>query len=275
MDNQPLVSIVTPVYNGSQFLEEMIESAREQTYPNIEHVIIDDGSTDGGKSVAILKKYPHLRWWSRPNIGQYATQNELFREAKGVWVTANGQDDRYHDKYAIERIVGHARKHPDADVIHGITHIIDEEGEHFPFQYPQKFPYWTLQYSLNIRHCSLFVKTELMLKHDLFFNESLKYTGDADWIFRLQLAGLKFSRVNKYVSDYRHHPEQLTTIANRNPVAWAARDAEDKRLQTLYGPNPLIRKLVMSWVNFEKRKRVASLLLKGYRRSDNGWIKQR
>jgi len=270
---KPLLSVVTPVYNGSQFLEEMIESVLQQTYPNIEHFIIDDGSTDGGKSVEILKKYPHLRWRTHKNIGQYATQNVLFQEAKGEWITCNGQDDRYYDKYAFEAIADHILSHPNADVVHGVTRFINEDGSVALVQAPQKFPYWTLQYCLTIPHCSLFVRKSAMIDHQIFFNENLKYTGDADWIFRLQLADLKFSLLDRYVSDYRYHPEQLTTIANRNPDAWKARNEEDIRLASLYGPNPLLRKIVMAWVNFEKRKQVAKLYLKGYRRVDNAWSK--
>ena len=270
---KPLLSVVTPVYNGSKYLEEMIESVLQQTYPNIEHYIIDDGSTDGGKSVEILKKYPHLRWRTHENMGQYATQNVLFREAKGEWITCNGQDDRYYDKYAFEAVADHALSHPNADVIHGVTRLVDEDGSLGLMQAPQKFPYWTLQYCLTIRHCSLFVRKSAMVEKDIFFNEQLKYTGDADWTFRLQLAGLKFSLIDRYISDYRHHPTQLTTIADRNPEAWKARNLEHKRLATLYGPNPLLRRIVMGWVNFEKRKQVARLYLKGYRRVDNVWLK--
>ena len=62
MLSTPLVSIITPVYNGAEYLEELIISVRDhQDYPYIEHIIIDDGSTDDGETVSILKKYPHLR----------------------------------------------------------------------------------------------------------------------------------------------------------------------------------------------------------------------
>ncbi len=155
MSDTPLVSIVTPAYKGAvNFLEEQIESVLMQTYPNIEHIVIDDGSPDEGKTLAILARYPHLRSWSRPNIGQYATQNEGFRAAKGVWLTANGQDDRYADKYAIECIVDHAMSHPKADAIHGNTRHVDDSGVPFPVQPKQNYPYWTLQYHLFFAHCS-------------------------------------------------------------------------------------------------------------------------
>ncbi len=60
----PLVTIITPVYNGAKYIEELILSVKAQDYPYIEHIIIDDGSDDGGATVAILKRHTHLRWWS-------------------------------------------------------------------------------------------------------------------------------------------------------------------------------------------------------------------
>jgi len=51
----PLISIITPVYNGADYLEELIQSVLNQNYPKIEHLIIDDGSQDGGATRRILK----------------------------------------------------------------------------------------------------------------------------------------------------------------------------------------------------------------------------
>jgi len=267
----PLVSIVTPVYNGSKFLEEMIESAIDQTYKPIEHIVIDDGSNDEGRTLAILKRYPQIRWWTRPNIGQYATQNEGFRAASGDWVTCNGQDDRFHDRHAIEAAMTHAAQHPGAEVIHGLTRHIDQNGLVLPVQPPQNFPYWPLQYCLTFSHCSLFVRSSSLLTTGVFFNEYLRNTGDADWIFRLQLAGLRFSRLNRVVSDYRHHPDQLTSIADVDSSASHLRAKELRRLEQLYGRSRLVRRLVLNWVTFEKRKRALSAMLRGYRRHDDIW----
>ena len=61
------VSIITPAYNGAEYLEELFESVLKQDYPNIEHIIVDDGSQDNGATISILQKYPHLHWRSRPN----------------------------------------------------------------------------------------------------------------------------------------------------------------------------------------------------------------
>jgi glycosyltransferase involved in cell wall biosynthesis len=56
IEKQPLISIITPVYNGADYLDELILSVLQQDYPHIEHIIIDDGSNDNGATLAILKK---------------------------------------------------------------------------------------------------------------------------------------------------------------------------------------------------------------------------
>ncbi|MDR3691840.1 MAG: glycosyltransferase family 2 protein [Fimbriimonas sp.] len=273
-DIRPLISIVTPVFNGSKYLEEMIESARSQTYPNIEHVIIDDGSTDGGRTVGILKRYPHLRWWTRPNQGQYATQNEGFHAANGEWITCNGQDDRYSDRTAIEGAVDHILSHPGIDAVHGLTRHIDASGEPLPIQPPQRFPYWTLPYCLTFSHCSLFVRSRSLVEKNLYFDASLRYTGDADWIFRLHSTGMRFSRLERLVSDYRHHPDQMTSVADVEDIASKNRMEEEDRLVQTYARNKWMRLLVLNWVTFEKRRRKAVAYAHGYRKQNGVWVKR-
>ncbi len=119
MSEPPLVSIVTPTFNSARYLEELLRSVEVQDYPRIEHIVIDDGSDDDGATVAILRRHPRVRWWSRENRGQYATLNEGFRAAKGDFVTTISADDTYADPGAIGALVAWLRGHPDHDVAYG------------------------------------------------------------------------------------------------------------------------------------------------------------
>ena len=112
--DQPLVSIITPVHNGAKYIEKLIESVRTQDYHNIEHVIIDDGSTDDDATVAILRKYPHLNWWSRENKGQYATMNEGLEAARGELVCFISADDVMASG-AVHCAVEFMQAHPNYD----------------------------------------------------------------------------------------------------------------------------------------------------------------
>ena len=95
--NQPLISIVTVVYNGVTTLEKTILSVLRQTYPNIEYIIIDGGSTDG--TLEIINKYrEQLTYWiSEPDNGIYDAMNKALKIVKGDWVYFLGSDDILHN----------------------------------------------------------------------------------------------------------------------------------------------------------------------------------
>ena len=100
--SEPLVSIVTPSLNQARYLREAIESVREQTYPRIEHVVVDGGSTDG--TLDILREYGGVRWVSEPDRGQSHALNKGFSLAEGAifgWLNA---DDAYPPN-AVEEAV--------------------------------------------------------------------------------------------------------------------------------------------------------------------------
>jgi len=88
-----LLSIITPSYQSAATLESAIERVLEQDYPAFEHIIIDGGS--GDDTVAILKKYPHLKWVSEPDRGQSDAMNKGFQLAKGDVIGYLNADDRY------------------------------------------------------------------------------------------------------------------------------------------------------------------------------------
>lgn len=205
---KPLVTIMTPVYNGAAFLEELILSVRDQDYPHVEHLIIDDGSTDQGATLEILRQYPHLRWWSRPNRGQYATMNEGLQSARGELICFLSVDDMLVPG-AITRVVDLYLSHPTADVIYGKVLFIDQHGEPYPMSF-WRTPVWSYPYSAQISHSSLYVRRSILLSRSLLFCTDYKFVADYDWIIRLIENQLNFYFVNEALSKIRKHDEQLT-----------------------------------------------------------------
>ncbi len=89
---KPLVSIIIPCYNAERWIAAAIESALGQTYPNIEVIVVDDGSTDG--SLDIIKRFDtKINWVSTPNRGPSAAMNTGFKIAHGDWIQFLGGDD--------------------------------------------------------------------------------------------------------------------------------------------------------------------------------------
>jgi len=122
----PLVSIVTPSYNKGPFIEETILSIKNQTYPHIEHIVIDGGSTDG--TLDILRKYEDsLTWISEPDKGQSDAINKGWRIAKGEILAYLNADDTYMPS-AVETAVKFLGEHPDVAMVYGQCNLIDERG---------------------------------------------------------------------------------------------------------------------------------------------------
>ena len=122
-----IVSIITPSFNKGPFIEETILSVGNQTYKNIEHIIIDGGSTD--ETISILKRYNRdLIWISEPDNGQSDAINKGWRLAKGEIIAYLNADDTYLPD-AIETAVHFFEKNPDIYMIYGDGITTDERGK--------------------------------------------------------------------------------------------------------------------------------------------------
>lgn len=144
---KPLVSVITPSYNQSGFLEDTIKSVLAQDYPAIEYLIVDGGSTDG--SVEIIHKYKsELTWWvSEPDEGQASAINKGMAKARGEIVAWLNSDDLYLPG-AVSRAVAEYQSHPQLGLVFGNAVTIDAGG------CPIKeliFPDWQLEDLIGFR----------------------------------------------------------------------------------------------------------------------------
>jgi hypothetical protein len=129
MLKNPLVSIVIPVYNGSKYLSEAIDSALAQTYKNFEVIIVNDGSNDNGKTERIAKSYgKKIIYFKKKNGGVGSALNYGIKKMRGEWFSWLSHDDIYLPNKLAEQI-RFLNSHPNANFIFSAYENIDEHGE--------------------------------------------------------------------------------------------------------------------------------------------------
>ena len=129
MKRFPLVSIVTPTFNQAEYLAETIESVLAQDYPNLEYIVLDDGSTDDTQEV--LKRFQgRIICEHHQNMGQACTLNKGWEMAKGIYLGYLSSDDLLKP-YAISNIVETLSNRADAVVAYCDFELIDEIGRAF------------------------------------------------------------------------------------------------------------------------------------------------
>jgi glycosyltransferase involved in cell wall biosynthesis len=122
----PLVSIITPSYNQTQFLERTIQSVLDQDYPYIEYIIVDGGSTDGSLEI-IQKHQARLAWWvSEQDKGQTDAINKGFNRARGDILAWLNSDDTYNPG-AVGAAVKYLIDHPETAMVYAECNFIDEQ----------------------------------------------------------------------------------------------------------------------------------------------------
>jgi glycosyltransferase involved in cell wall biosynthesis len=123
----PLITVVTVVYNGEKFLEETILSVINQTYDNVEYIIIDGGSTD--RTLEIIKKYePYIDYWiSENDIGIYDAMNKGIDLAIGDWINFMNAGDSFYDDDVLAKVFV-SKCYSDFDIVYGHHQVIYPSG---------------------------------------------------------------------------------------------------------------------------------------------------
>ncbi len=121
------VSVITAVYNGEKYIAGCLESVLQQDYPDIEHIVLDGGSTD--QTVDILRQYDdRVEYWaSEPDNGVYDAWNKGLAEARGNWICFLGADDEFLPG-AISAYMKMARDNPQAEYLSSQVEWVHESG---------------------------------------------------------------------------------------------------------------------------------------------------
>ena len=180
----PLVSIITVVFNGKKYLEQTIQSVINQTYDNIEYIIIDGGSTDG--TLDIIRKYEEVidYWVSEPDDGLYDAMNKGIQLVTGEIIGIINSDDWYI-KDAISKVV---EKYINCQhkkvIICGSMYRTDSNGQiKLKLQKSAKYLVDKIKWTIPVNHPATFVEASVYATIGMF-EPKYKICSDYDLIYK-------------------------------------------------------------------------------------------
>lgn len=229
-------SIITITYNAARYISRTTESVLQQSYPHIEHILVDGASTDS--TLTLEKEYKrrsdtsgsghHVIISSEPDEGLYDAMNKGLGMATGDYVCFMNAGDTLHRSNTIEAIVANTElgntqiSHQLLPaVLYGDTDIVDNEGMflfHRRLSPPEHLSWLSFLHGMLVCHQAFYARTDIA--QTIPYNTRYKYSADFDWCIQVmrkaQHNRLPIKNVHATVADYMqegtttaHHQESL------------------------------------------------------------------
>jgi len=205
------ISIITVSFNSEKYIEETIQSVVNQTYSNIEYIIIDGLSTDN--TVSIVKKYRKgiSYFVSEKDKSMYDAINKGINASTGDFIYIMNSDDFFYDNNVVTDVVKYINENIIKYAVYGIRSDVDKNSAFIRQKKSFHVSFKELLLSRNmtfIAHSSLFVSKSFIKKVGLY-NTSILYASDFDFVLR-GLKQFKFSYFKRKISCFRVHEESIT-----------------------------------------------------------------
>lgn len=213
MDKQNKISIIVPVYNSEKYISKCLDSLVNQTYSNIEIIVINDGSIDN--SDKIIKKYndKRIKYYNKKNEGIGKTRNYGIDKATGEYVMFIDSDD-YIEKNCCEKMIEFALKENSDLVVSDFYKDINGNIETIKldkFETSSLSENKDLLLSINLGPCNKIYNKKILDRYNIYFNEELKYE-DVPFVIKYIKYARKISKINIPLSYYCIHSNSETTV---------------------------------------------------------------
>lgn len=210
----PRVSVIIPCYNREQYLAVAVQSVLDQTWPNIEVLVVDDGSTDGSRDV-LASFGDKIRILTHPggvNRGQSASINLGIQSSDGTYIAILDSDDWWAPE-KLRKQVEYLESHPDVGLVYGNGYQVNADGS----------PRWRIYTSSHEEHsdparvladCYFLVPNNALVRRSVFektggFDESLRAAQDHDMAIRIaEVTNLGY--IAEDVFFYRRHDDSIS-----------------------------------------------------------------
>ena len=200
---RPIVSVITIVYNRKKDLQATFRSVFEQSYDNIEYIVVDGGSSDGTLEL-IQENDDKIGYWrSEPDKGLYDAMNKGLSLAKGDYLWFMNAGDLIYDKDTVKNLVSKAGR--EADIYFGETLLFDEDGKEWGLRsevttqkLPKDLSWRSLKLGMVVCHQSILVKRDLAPEYIL----DHPYSADIDWVIKSLKNAKRIVNTDQILSRY-------------------------------------------------------------------------
>jgi glycosyltransferase involved in cell wall biosynthesis len=243
----PRITILMPCRNGERFIAAAIASVRRQSYPDLEHIVLDACSTDG--TLSLLRSYPDVRVISEPDGSAHEAMNKGLARASGEVIGFLAVDDLYPDGTLAD--VGRLfTEREDLDVVAGHTLVFEESGaeRRFLFEYPRPRDLRLPELMFGVAgFYGVFFRRRVFDRVGRF-DETFEFTADLHYLLRVVLAGLKTARLDRPSILYRMHEGSRTIDPGRTNRLKILREHLRMGLQLAHAPDGAqARRQLLAW----------------------------
>ena len=227
MNDLPLISIGVSTYNRKDYLKLSLDSLLNQTYPNCEIIVVDDGSADNtGEMVKAL--YPQVKYVYQANAGDAAAKNHAAQLAQGEYIVFNDSDDLFLPD-AVERLYNAVKDKEKSAISYGTYITIDPDGRELPTKrkaaiYPSGKITGNLLEHIVVCNCGTLIPLEIFKKANMF-DTALKVSYDYALFLELSLNS-EFYAVQQPVFLRRRHSSNMSS-ANYGKMLTVLKIVED------------------------------------------------
>jgi glycosyltransferase involved in cell wall biosynthesis len=203
-----LVSVITPSLNQGLYLVDTLRSVSQQDYPQVEHIVMDGGSTDN--SVDLLRSWANahpIRWQSQVDGGQADAIGSGIQQARGEIVTWLNSDDIYLDAHVLSDVVNAFQ--PGVEAVTGGGFYLSSAGarlRRIPV-YPRRVTFGVLRHVDWILQPATFFRRDTLLRYPI--DTTLTYAFDWDLFIRMS-RDVRFKAIDRDIAGYRIHKEGKT-----------------------------------------------------------------
>lgn len=247
------ISVITVCYNAEKVIKQTMQSVLNQSYTDIEYIIIDGASTD--TTVELIRKYAkdkRIRYISEPDNGIYDAMNKGIRLATGDYLEFLNAGDEFIDGNVIKSVVQKIEENK-ADVMYGDI-IYEYPDKTTSIRVYKQFCASLFYYLLGdcINHQAIFAKKECFEKH--IFNTEYRICADREWMIRIKKDGKCFRAMNLLICKY---------LLDEDSVSVKNRELSDKEAELCIRKHIKVGYPVFWMLNKIRKGKVSAKLLHG------------